>query len=65
MGIEELLLDRAEKQGVKQGMEQMKKEDHRKFTLNLLTHTDFSDEQIAKLAEVSKEYVAKLRKSLK
>ncbi len=57
MGIEELLLDRAEKQGIEKKS--------RKIVRNLLKHTDFSDEQIAKLAEVSKEYVAKLRKSLK
>jgi len=61
MGIEELLLDRAKKQGLKQGIEK----NRRKIVTNLLGHTDFSDEQIAKLAEVSEEYVAKLRKSLK
>lgn len=57
MGIEELLLNRAEKQGMKKK--------GRKVVLNLLANTDFSDEQIARLAEVSKEYVEKLRKSLK
>ncbi|MGV8094281.1 MAG: hypothetical protein AB2L24_20675 [Mangrovibacterium sp.] len=57
MGIEELLLDRAKKQGMEKKS--------RKIVLNLLTHTDFSDEQIAKLTEVSKEYVQKLRRSLK
>jgi hypothetical protein len=61
MGIEELLLDRAKTQGVKQE----KQRRDRRIVLNLLDHTDFSDEQIAKLAEVSEEYVAKLRKSLK
>jgi len=61
MGIEELLLDRAKKRGVKQE----KQRRDRRIVLNLLDHTDFSDEQIAKLAEVSEEYVAKLRKSLK
>ncbi|MGV8094276.1 MAG: hypothetical protein AB2L24_20650 [Mangrovibacterium sp.] len=57
MGIEELLLDRAEKQGIEKN--------RRKIIRNLMTHTDFSDEQIAKLADVSKEYVQKLRRSLK
>lgn len=57
MGIEELLLNRAEKQGMKKK--------GRKVVLNLLANTDFSDEKIARLAEVSKEYVEKLRKSLK
>jgi hypothetical protein len=61
MGIEELLLDRAEKQGMKK----MEEKKNRLIVRNLLIHTEFSDEQIAKLAEVSEEYVAKLRKSLK
>ncbi len=65
MGIEELLLDRAKKQGLTRGVKQEKQRRDRKIVLNLLDHTDFSDEQIAKLAEVSEEYVAKLRKSLK
>ncbi len=61
MGIEELLLNRAEKQGMKK----MEEKKNRQIVRNLLAHTEFSDEQIAKLAEVSKEYVEKLRKSLK
>ncbi len=65
MGIEELLLDRAKKQGLTQGLKREKQRRDREIVLNLLNHTDFSDEQIAKLAEVSKEYVVKLRKSLK
>ncbi|MEL7588478.1 MAG: hypothetical protein AAGU19_17340 [Prolixibacteraceae bacterium] len=46
-------------------MKKMEGKKNRMIVRNLLTHTDFSDEQIARLAEVSKEYVEKLRKSAK
>jgi len=54
MGLEEFLLDRAEKQGIS------KKE--RSFTEALLKETDFSLEKIAHLAGVSVAYVEKVKR---
>jgi hypothetical protein len=56
MGIEELLLDRATRQG-----EQKKSKE---FVENLLLEFGFTDEQAAKAAKVSIEFVQKIRAKL-
>ncbi len=57
MGIEELLLDRAEKRG-----QQQKSHD---VVENLISELGLSDDQIARIAEVSIEFVQKVRAQLK
>lgn len=61
MGLEEFLLQRAERQGEKKGSEQAKKQ----FIQNLLAKTDLSDNQIADLADVDVSMVIKLRSKRK
>lgn len=56
MGIQELMLDRATKQG-----EQKKSRD---VVENLLSKLGLSDEQAAEVAEVSIEFVQKIRAQL-
>jgi hypothetical protein len=73
MGIEEYLLDRAEKRGIEIGRAEGKAEgrletSYEKETLfvqGLLQGTDFDPEKIASLASVSVEFVEKIRRSLK
>nr|WP_294873160.1 hypothetical protein [uncultured Pedobacter sp.] len=57
MGIEELLLDRAEQKGLEKG----KKEKSRHVVENLIIKLGLSDEQIADLAEVSVDFVKSIR----
>ena len=68
MGIEEFVLDRAKRMGLKQGLEQGKEvmdyENKVIFTTNLLTQTDFSEEKIASLVGVDIEFVKKVKASL-
>ena len=61
MGIEEFLLDRATKQGEKKGLEQKS----HAVVENLIKELGLSNEQAAGIAEVSVEYVAKVRATLK
>jgi hypothetical protein len=58
MGIEEFLLDRAKKEGIKEGVEQGKRE----FVENLLTKTSFSIKQVADIASVPVAFVRKVKK---
>jgi len=64
MGIEELMLDRAAKQGVQRGVKQGEQKKSREFVENLLTKFDFTVEQAAEAAEVSIEFVQKIRAQL-
>ena len=57
MGLEEFLLDRAEKQGIK------KKE--LSFTQTLLKETNFSIEKIATLVGVTVDFVENVKANLK
>ena len=69
MGIEEFLLDRAEKKGIEKGIEegiekgmtQKELEKNIAFTRNLLTSTDFSSLKIAQLVGVSEDFVLKIK----
>lgn len=69
MGIEELLLDRAEKKGlekgIEKGLEKGKEEKSHTIVENLIIKMGLSDEQAADLAEVSLEFVAEIRSALK
>ena len=65
MGIEEFVLDRERRIGMKEGMEEVKNERNIFYTTNLLTLTDCSDEKIASLVGVDIEFVQKVKASLK
>jgi len=56
MGIEEFLLDQAEKKGIN--------EKEVAFTKSLLTSTDFNVEKIAQLVGVTEGFVLKIKKDL-
>jgi hypothetical protein len=68
MGIEEFLLDQAEKKGIEEGIEkgmtQKEREKNLAFTRNLLSSTDFGTLKIAQLVGVSEDFVLKLKKEL-
>lgn len=68
MGIEELLLDMAEKKGLKKGIEkgmtQKEEEKNLTFTRNLLSSTNFSITKIAELVGVSEAFVLDIKKDL-
>jgi hypothetical protein len=71
MGLEEFVLDRAKRMGLKEGIEQgieqglkKVKEKNHLFTKNLLENTDFTEEKIASLADVEIEFVKEVKKSL-
>ena len=76
MGIEEFLLDRAEKRGIQKGIqkgitkgiEQGKSEKELEkdvaFTKSLLLSTDFSTLKIAELVGISEDFVLKVKKEL-
>jgi hypothetical protein len=53
MGIEEFLLERAEKKGLREGKVA--------FVKSLLQNTDFNDEKIAMLVGVTVEFVANVK----
>ena len=57
MGIEEFLLDRAEKKGIEKGIEQSVI----KVVKSLLRETDFDDDKIASLIGISPESVRKIK----
>ena len=56
MGIDEFLIDRAEKKG--------RNERDVSFTKSLLTGTDFSTAKIAELVGVKEDFVIKIKKEL-
>ena len=63
MGIEEFVLDRAERIGRKEGMEKGIEIRNTAFVKTLLAETDFDDAKIARLASVSLAFVQKFRKN--
>ena len=65
MGIEEFLLDRATKQGEKKGLEKGLEQMSHAVVENLIKELGLSNEQAADIAEVSVEYVAKVRATIK
>ena len=65
MGIEEFILDRERRVGMKKAREETTYEKDVAFTKSLLTQTDFSEEKIAVLVGVDIEFVQKVKASLK
>jgi len=64
MGIEEFVLNRAEKKGFAKGREEESLKNQTDVSTKLILKTDFSDEQIAEIAGASVTFVVKLRKTL-
>jgi hypothetical protein len=65
MGIEELLLDRAEQKGLKKGLKKGIEEKGHNVVVNRITELGLSDEEVARIAEVSIDFVKKIRSKLK
>lgn len=68
MGIEEFVIDRARRMGEKKGKIIGKQIAYAKkdylFVSNLISRTDFDDSKISSLANVSLEFVKKIRQEL-
>lgn len=64
MGLEEFLLYRAEKLGMRQGLAQGIEQQNKLLIQNLLTQTDFTVEKIASLVGVSTDVVVKIKTTL-
>lgn len=64
MGVKEILLDRRKKEGIELGIEQGRQEERFEFVERLIEKLGLSDEQIADVANVSMDFVKKVRKEL-
>jgi flagellar biosynthesis/type III secretory pathway protein FliH len=76
MGLEQFLLERANKegieqgvkqgvmQGVMQGMKQGREAEKKSLVVNMINKTLLSDQQIAEVAETTVDFVAQLRQQL-
>jgi len=64
MGIEEFLLQRAEKKGRQVGRKEAIKETKAIFVKSLLESTDFDDAKIASIADVTVAFVEKIKASI-
>ena len=64
MGIEELLLERAEKRGIEKGREEAREASAYIFVKNLLIDTNFDNEKIASLASVDVSFVQQVREEI-
>lgn len=62
MGIEKFLLDRAKKEGIKEGFEQGLREKNLAVTETLLRETSFTTEEIVRLVGVPVSFVKKVKK---
>jgi len=65
MGIEEFLLERAERQGIAKGREEAREEGQVKVVTKLIIQSVLSDEQIANIADTSVNFVKSIRDGLK
>lgn len=69
MGIEELLLEKARKQGEKTGEKRGEKREReraeKRFVASLIKSTDFTDDKIASIAGVSLEFVKQVKAEAK
>ena len=63
MGIEELLLEKARHDGFQKGLQEGLQKD-KQIVRNLIIKHGWTDEQIAEVAEVSVDFVKKVRASL-
>ena len=57
-------VERGKKIGRREGRQEGRMERAEKVVRNLIKSSDFSDEQIANIAEVPAEYVARMRKAM-
>lgn len=64
MGIEELILSRAEKKGIEKGIEKGIKKGKSEIIEQLITKLGLSDAQVAEVAGVAIAFVAKIRKKI-
>ncbi len=64
MGLEQFLLERALREGRQEGRQEGKQEEQRVFVTNMIRKTQFTDEQIAEIAETSVANVAQLRQQI-
>jgi predicted transposase/invertase (TIGR01784 family) len=65
MGIREMVLDRAKKEGIEVGLEKGREEKTFKVVENLLAAGKFTLAEIANFADVSEAYIRKVKKDLK
>ena len=61
MGIEEMLLERAERRGYEKGLKMSREDIRVKFVYNLFRYTDLDDEKIAMLVGVDVAFVANIK----
>lgn len=64
MGVKEILLDRRKKEGIELGIEKGRQEERFEFVERLIEKLGLSDEQIADVANVSMDFVKKVREEL-
>lgn len=64
MGIEELILDMARKEGIEKGIRKGITDTKAEVVTNLIIKLGLSDEQAADVAMVTPEYVAEIRNKL-
>lgn len=64
MGIRELVLDLAKKEGIKEGITKGVEKSKAKFVKNLLKTAKFSVSEIASLADVTESFVLKVQKTI-
>ncbi len=65
MGVKEILLERRKQEGIEIGIQKAEARKNHDFVENLITKLSLSDEQAADIAEVTIEFVAKVREELK
>lgn len=61
MGIEEFLLDRAEKKGIAKGIEKGAESERLKIVQSLLINTDFDNEKISSLTGFPIQFIEQMR----
>ena len=65
MGIEEMVLERARKEGLEKGLEKGMEKGKTEVVKNLILKMAMTDAQAADIAGVSVDFVKKVRKKLK
>lgn len=64
MGVIEILLERREKIGIEKGIEKTEARKNHDFVENLILELNLPDEQIARIVDVSDEFVKKVREEI-
>ncbi|TAN01560.1 MAG: hypothetical protein EPN39_01805 [Chitinophagaceae bacterium] len=65
MGIEEMVLERAKKEGLERGLEKGREAKSYEVVRNLIERMTLTDAQAADIAGVSVDFVKKVRRKLK